>query len=144
MHLADLNEVMAIEEKVYSHPWSRGNFIDAVNSDYDSWTVRSVAGELLAYFVQMVVVDECHLLTIAVKPSVQRQGLGHYLLSFIVERAQRIQMKSLVLEVRMSNQQALTVYESFGFIQLGRRKNYYPLNQHQREDALILAYEIPE
>ncbi len=144
MQLADLDEVMAVEQTVYSHPWSRGNFVDVVNNDYEAWVVRSGQGELLAYVVQMQVLDECHLLTIAVKNSAQRQGLGRYLLAMVTERAKRMQLKSVILEVRVSNQIARKVYESSGFKLLGRRKNYYQLNQTQREDALLLGYEIPE
>ena len=144
MQLTDLNEVMAIEQSVYSHPWSRGNFVDAIDDNYDAWVARSPESELLGYFVHMPIIDELHLLTIAVKESAQGRGLGHFFLLLMVERGKVNQMKSVLLEVRKSNKRAIKIYESFGFKLVGRRKNYYQTNQHGREDALILNYEIVE
>ncbi|PRC91508.1 ribosomal protein S18-alanine N-acetyltransferase [Solimicrobium silvestre] len=142
MQLLDLDEVMAIEQAVYSHPWSIGNFVDSLDLAYDAWVVRSVEGELLGYFVQMPVVDEMHLLTIAVQGLMQGQGLGYFLLKHMAERAKLMQMDAVLLEVRVSNLRALAVYEVFGFLSVGRRKDYYQTEHNQREDALILRYTI--
>lgn len=142
MHLADLDEVMAIEQAVYSHPWTRKNFDDTISNRDFAWVARHPDGELLGYFVHMVVMDESHLLTIAVKESVQRQGLGRFLLQKLIEHARLMKLKSVLLEVRQSNIRALELYEALGFVEIGRRKNYYQLTQQLREDALILHYQI--
>lgn len=142
MHLADLDEVMAIEQAVYSHPWTRKNFDDTISNRDFAWVARHRDGELLGYFVHMVVMDESHLLTIAVKESVQRQGLGRFLLQKLIEHARLMELKSVLLEVRQSNIRALDLYEALGFVEIGRRKNYYQLTQQLREDALILHYQI--
>lgn len=142
MHLADLDEVMAIEQAVYSHPWTRKNFDDTISNRDFAWVARHPDGELLGYFVHMVVMDESHLLTIAVKESVQRQGLGRFLLQKLIEHARLMELKSVLLEVRQSNIRALDLYEALGFVEIGRRKNYYQLTQQLREDALILHYQI--
>jgi len=142
MQIADLDEVMAIENKAHLHPWSRGNFIDSLAHDHDAWVVRSVDEVVLGYFVQMPVVDETHLLTIAVKEDMQGQGIGRFLLQHVIERAKLMQMVAVSLEVRVSNLRALAVYERFGFLLAGRRKNYYEAAQQQREDALILRYLV--
>ncbi len=138
MSSADLDEVMAIELAVYTHPWSRANFVDALNQGYDAWVVRTAHGQLLGYYVHMAVVDESHLLTIAVHAQVQRQGLGRYLLTQMLQRARAMAMTSVLLEVRASNQRALALYAAFGFEQIGRRKGYYQLTPTEREDALVL------
>lgn len=143
MQIGDLADVIAIEQSVYSHPWSQNNFIDALANHYDARVVRAISGELLGYFVHMVVLDESHLLTIAVKGTVQHQGLGGFLLQQLVRQARQMQLRAILLEVRVSNHRALKLYESFGFILIGRRKNYYQIDQQQREDALILKYQIP-
>jgi ribosomal-protein-alanine N-acetyltransferase len=143
MQLADLDEVMAIELEAYTHPWTLGNFTDSLNNLYDAWVVRSPAGEMLGYFVQMAVVDESHLLTITVKVAYQKLGLGLFLLQFLVERARKLQMKSILLEVRASNLRAMKMYLQFGFTPIGQRKNYYQMDDRQREHALVLRYEIP-
>ena len=143
MQSGDLDEVLAIEQTVYSHPWSHANFIDALNNNNPAWVVRAGDGEILGYYVQMAVVDESHLLTLAVKGSMQRQGLGKLLLAHLLQQAKLMGMVSVMLEVRVSNQAALKLYEAFGFTAIGRRKNYYQINQQQREDALVLRYLIP-
>ena len=80
MQLSDLDQVIAIENTVYPHPWSQQNFADSLHQDHDAWVVRkqSVDGsaqEMLGYFVQMAVVDEMHILNVAVTPSAQGQGI---------------------------------------------------------------------
>lgn len=142
MQVADLDDVMAIELAVYSHPWSKNNFIDSLVNHYEAWVLRTDAGELLGYFVHMVVLDESHLLTIAVKESAQRQGIGIFLLKLVVQQAAQMELNAVLLEVRVSNKYAIKLYESVGFARIGRRKNYYQVDQQQREDALILQYQI--
>jgi len=142
MTLADLDEIMLIENAVFSHPWSRANFDDSLSNRDNAWVARSAQGELLAYFVQMAVVDESHLLTVAVKASAQHQGLGRLMLDLVAQQAALMQMQSILLEVRSSNQRALTLYQRYGFVQIGVRKNYYQLDSQQREDALVLRYTL--
>jgi len=137
---------LGIEQAVYSHPWTVNNFIDSLTNNDEAWVLRAGSSEnkdkILGYYVQMAVVDEAHLLTLAVLPAMQRQGLGKFLLNHLVQQAKLIQLKSVLLEVRVSNLAALKLYEAFGFESIGRRKNYYQINQQQREDALILRYLI--
>ncbi len=142
MQTADVDEVEAIEQSVFSHPWSRGNFVDSLAAAYDAMVVRLADGTLGGYFVQMPVVDEMHLLTIAVQARFQGQGLGRWLLEQAIHRAKLKQMQAISLEVRASNQRALAVYDAAGFVLAGRRKNYYKTGQGQREDALILRFEL--
>ncbi len=150
MQLSDLDAVLAIEQAVYSHPWGRTSFLDSLKNNDDAWVAWGTSGpgndksEVVGYVVQMVVLDEAHLLTIAVKSTMQRQGLGLALLQFAVQRARMMQLKSVTLEVRVSNVRALHLYQQFGFSQVGRRKNYYQAGPQQREDALILCYQIAE
>ena len=76
MTAADVGEVCALEASVFPFPWSRGNFIDSLNSGYDCWTVRDDAGQLAGYYLLMYALDEAHLLDVAVAANRQRQGLG--------------------------------------------------------------------
>jgi ribosomal-protein-alanine N-acetyltransferase len=144
MQMADLDEVVAIENGAQTHPWSRGNFIDSLVYTYDAWVVRTVDDVMLGFFVQMPVVDETHLLVIAVKKEMQGQGIGAFLLKHTIERAKLMKMEAVSLEVRVSNLRALAVYKAFGFLLVGRRKNYYVTGQKQQEDALILRYVLTQ
>jgi ribosomal-protein-alanine N-acetyltransferase len=142
MVVSDVDEVFALETSVYPHPWSRGNFIDSLASGYNSWTLRDDAGALVGYFLLMPVVDEAHLLNVAVARERQREGLGLYLLDKVCACARGLLMESILLEVRPSNLRALKVYEQYGFAEIGRRKAYYPAHNGQREDAIVMRFTL--
>jgi ribosomal-protein-alanine N-acetyltransferase len=140
MVAGDVDDVFAVETAVYPHPWSRGNFVDSLASGYNGWTLRDDDGTLVGYFLLMAVVDEAHLLNVAVAAPMQRQGVGLYLLDKIIACARGLSMESILLEVRPSNLRALKVYEKYGFAEIGRRKNYYPAHNGQREDAIVMRF----
>ena len=136
----DLDEVAALEHDVYAHPWSRVNFRDSLDSGYHAWVLRDLNGVLLGYFIVMPVVDEAHLLNVAVSAEMQGEGLGRFLLNQAVACARGLGMESVLLEVRPSNTRALEIYRRYGFAEIGRRKNYYPAADAAREDAIVMRY----
>lgn len=142
MQQSDLAEVHALEQSVYPHPWTMANFEDSLNSNYEAWVLRDRDGSLLGYFLLMAVVDEAHLLNVAVSAQKQGQGLGRFLLNQAVACARGLGMESVLLEVRPSNTRALQIYERYGFKQIGRRKGYYPAADGQREDAIVMRFGI--
>lgn len=137
--LADrLEDVLRVENSVYPHPWSRANFLDALHSGYQAELL--VAQEtLLGYFVAMRGVDEVHLLNITVAPEYQRQGWARVMLDALALWARGLCVQWLWLEARATNTRALQVYEAYGFRKVGLRKNYYPADQGQREDAVVMS-----
>jgi ribosomal-protein-alanine N-acetyltransferase len=142
MQQADLADVVSLEESVYPHPWSMANFVDSLNSNYEAWVLRDQDGELLGYFLLMAIVDEAHLLNVAVSAEKQGQGLGRFLLNQAVACARGLGMESMLLEVRPSNTRALEIYERYGFKHIGRRKGYYPAANQQREDAIVMRFGL--
>ena len=142
MQIDDLLEVMAIENDVYPHPWTRGNFLDSLQSDYEIWTVRDPAGALAGYLLLMISVEEAHLLNIAVRSDLQGSGVGRLLLDLAVKLARDKGMHSILLEVRPSNGRAVEVYERYGFAGIGVRRGYYPAAQGSREDAIVMRLII--
>jgi ribosomal-protein-alanine N-acetyltransferase len=145
MTMADLDEVVALENSVYPHPWTRGNFADSLDAGYHAWVIREDGeprGELAGYFLLMEAVDEVHLLNVSVAAGRQRQGLGRYLLDKIAACARGLGAESVLLEVRPSNLRALHVYQRYGFVDIGRRKSYYPAHNGQREDAIVMRYVL--
>lgn len=142
MQASDLDDVLALEQSVYPHPWSMANFVDSLNSHYEAWVLRDRDGTLLGYFLLMAAVDESHLLNVAVSADKQGQGLGRFLLNQAVACSRGLGMESVLLEVRPSNTRALEVYERYGFKQIGRRKGYYPAANQQREDAVVMRFEV--
>lgn len=149
MTRADLADVSVIEQAVYSHPWTSGNFADALAAGYGAWVVRDVQGRLLGYCVTMVMPDEVHLLNISVAPRVQGTGVGRALLAWAETQALVHARDAVLLEVRVSNHLALAFYERHGYVRIGMRRGYYPAVRG-REDALVMrkpligAQDAPE
>ena len=100
-----LDTVMAVEQRAYAHPWTRGNFQDALAHGYQ---VQLLLGgdQLLGYFVAMPGVDEVHLLNLTVAPEFQRQGWAQVLLDALQLWARSRNAQWLWLEVRKSNLRA--------------------------------------
>lgn len=136
----DLAQVLEIENAVYTHPWSRGNFADSLRAGYQCWTWRR-GGELIGYFVMMVAAGEAHLLNLSIAETEQRRGHGSALLTEVMRMAKARGAGKVFLEVRPSNQGAKALYRRFGFRQVAMRANYYPAHSG-REDALVLSLAL--
>jgi len=137
---ADLDEVMAIESTIYTHPWTRGNFVDSLRAGYDCRTWRQER-ELVGYFILMAAAGEAHLLNLSIAARHQRSGHGRALLREAADLARRRGARSMFLEVRPSNLAAQALYRRFGFRKVAVRRNYYPARTG-REDALVLALPL--
>jgi ribosomal-protein-alanine N-acetyltransferase len=137
---ADLDGVLRIEREVHVHPWTLGNFSDALRSKYEC-KVYEKDGIMLGYAVLMLAVDEAELLDIAIGAQHQRQGWGRKLLEEMMALARRRDMRRMVLEVRASNAVAIGLYRRAGFADIGLRRDYYPA-EHGREDAILMGREL--
>ena len=140
MREADLDEVVEIENTIYTHPWTRGNFADSIRSGYECRTWRT-GRELLGYFVLMTGAGEAHLLNLSVAAAHQRAGHGKTLLAEVIALASGMGAEHLFLEVRPSNDAAKALYASRGFRKAGVRRGYYPAHAG-REDALVLTLPL--
>lgn len=138
MTLADVDAVLAIEQVVQPYPWTRGNFCDALSSDYLCY-VDEEAGELRGYAVLMPGVGEAELLNIGVAAAYQRKGLGRAMLAAMLAVAAELNLARVFLEVRASNLAAIALYRSTGFLQVGVRRGYYR-NTNGCEDALVMGW----
>jgi len=136
----DLGEVLAIENVIYTHPWTRGNFGDSLRAGYDCRTWR-LEGALIGYFILMVAAGEAHLLNLSIAARHQRSGHGSTLLREALELARRRGARSLFLEVRPSNFAAQALYVRFGLHRAGVRRGYYPAH-FGREDALVYTVAL--
>ena len=136
MQAQDLDAVLALESKAFSHPWTAKLYADALTS-YDCWMMY-VDGQHVGHGVISQVLDEAHLLNIAVAVERQGQGLGLQLLEYLMECATARGCVECFLAVRASNRSAYRLYERFGFNEIGRRRDYYP-TADGHEDALVMA-----
>lgn len=138
---ADLETVLKIEYAAFSHPWTRGIFLDALKS-YEVWLMFE-GDQQVGHGVINVIIDEAHLLNITVKPESQGRGLGLSLLDRLMKRAFELNARECFLELRVSNHTAYRLYERYGFNEIGRRRDYYPA-PGGREDALVMACTLLE
>lgn len=136
MQAEDLEHVVALEQQAFSHPWSHKLYRDALTS-YECWMML-VDGEHVGHGVISQILDEAHLLNIAIAVEQQGRGLGLQLLEHLMQRATERGCVECFLELRASNQSAYRLYERFGFNEIGRRRDYYPaVGGH--EDALVMV-----
>lgn len=144
MSLLDLARVAAIERSIYDFPWTEGNFRDSLNAGHEGWLLESMEspGKLKAYALLMWIVDEVHLLNVSVRADEQGQGIGRWLMQWLLAHCYAQGAQSMLLEVRPSNHVALRLYAAFGFEHIGTRRAYYPARGGVREDAWVLRCRL--
>lgn len=133
----DVSEILNIEKRIYTHPWTEGIFNDCIRVGYNCW-VYIEAETIVAYGLVSIAANEAHILNLCVAPESQGQGLGKLMLFKLIQLAEDRLSDSIFLEVRESNLVALNLYEQEGFNRIGLRKNYYP-SEDGKEDALVFA-----
>lgn len=141
MQQVDLPQVMTIEELVYPFPWTQGIFQDCLRVGYCCWLIE-LDREVLGYGVMSVVIDESHILNLCIHPDWQSRGLGRKLIQRLFKIARQHAAETAFLEVRESNRAALALYQRLGFVEIGRRRDYYPSIGDGREDALVMSLEL--
>ena len=145
MHMNDLDTIIQIESTIYTHPWTRGNFSDSLNSGYSAWVLEQDSG-MIGYALLMMILDEAHLLNLSIAKHQQKQGLGRYLLEHMLKIAKNHQATNLFLEVRPSNVAAIALYENMGFSEIAVRRGYYPadpeISKTGREDAILMGLTL--
>jgi [ribosomal protein S18]-alanine N-acetyltransferase len=135
LRLSDLTEVEAIEQRAYLTPWSRSMFASELAKS-TSICLGAIEGErLVGYVVNSRYVDAWHVMNVAVDPDYQRRGIATRLLERLFELTANDARRGYTLEVRVSNLDAIRLYEKLGFERRGNRRGYYTDN---REDAVIM------
>ena len=138
LSLSDMPQVMGIERRSFSTPWSLAMFGLEVSKPSGISLAALEGQQLVGYLVCSRYAGVWHVMNVAVDPEVRRRGIGTALMDALFERADR-PGERYTLEVRPSNASAVALYERLGFVSAGRRPGYYHDN---REDALILWREV--
>ena len=138
-----VSEVCAIEEATFATPWSRQSIEREVTGNPCArYLVITEGAQVLGYAGMWLIMDEAHITNVAIRHDKRGAGLGEKLMRALVQLAADSGMNWMTLEVRASNLPAQNLYKKLGFINVGRRKNYYEDN---REDAILMALEhLPE
>jgi len=140
MTAADLDAVAEAEQRIHPFPWTRGNFVDSLAAGHGAWLALE-DGRMIGYAVMLQVMDEVHLLNISVQPELQRSGRGSALLIQLFDLARRRAATRMLLEVRPGNVSGQALYKRHGFVEIGRRHDYYPAHEG-REDAIVMARDL--
>ena len=139
MEERDLDRVVEIEESIFTLPWSREGFISAISMKDNLFVVITVDDEVQGYAGYYGSFGEGEITNVAINKAMHNKGLGQKLMYELLGIAKEEGMTRIILEVRVSNESAIHVYEKLGFTSLGIRKDFY---EHPREDALIMEISI--
>jgi ribosomal-protein-alanine N-acetyltransferase len=135
LELGDLTAIEAIEQKAYPTPWSRSMFASELAKPTSICLGAFEGQDLAGYVINSRYVDAWHVMNVAVDPEHQRRGVATALLERLFELTRDDERRGYTLEVRVSNEDAIGLYEKLGFESRGIRRGYYTDN---REDALIM------
>ncbi len=133
---ADLDAIDEISRHSFKAPWPRQTFVDELTRPHGRLVVAEFAGVVVGYANYWIVVDEVHLLAIAVHPDHRRRGLGAVLLADVL--AAGAEARVITLEVRAGNTPAIALYRRHGFVPVATRGGYYG---GDGEDALVMLRE---
>jgi ribosomal-protein-alanine N-acetyltransferase len=136
---ADIPAVLAIEQSAFADPWSRSAFIELLDDPRVAFLIADAVGSVLGYVVAWFVLDEGEIGNLAVAAEARRHGIGARLLDGAIAAVRKARVDSLYLEVRDSNAPARALYASRGFVEVGRRRDYY---RRPKEDALVLRLTL--
>jgi|MudIll2142460700_1097286.scaffolds.fasta_scaffold64829_2 ribosomal-protein-alanine N-acetyltransferase len=139
MTVADLPEVLTIEKASFKTPWSETLFYNEIFKAIALPRVAKINGKVVGYLCANVIIDEGHILNLAVHPEYRGHKIASRLIQEVLETMRVGDCRSVFLEVRVSNEEAQKMYEKFGFGLLGTRKNYYlsPV-----EDAVVMVLRL--
>ena len=135
-HVASVAEM---ERQCFSDPWSEKSVASELHNPLSLWLIAEVDGAVAGYVGSQTVLDSADMMNLAVSPSFRRQGIGERLVNCLTEALKEKGVKTLLLEVRISNEPAKELYQKLGFEMVGKRPRYY---EKPREDALILRKEL--
>ena len=131
-------QIADLEKMCFHDPWSLNRIASEVSNKLSLWFVAVENEKVIGYVGSQTVLGETDMMNIAVHPDCRKRGIATLLITHLVDALAQQGSHSLMLEVRESNENAISVYRKLGFMDVGRRKNYY---RNPKEDALILRKE---
>ena len=136
MLVDDLDQVMEIEEELFSVPWTKEGFLTFLMKENGMFLVVEEKGRILGYCCLLTVLDEGDVTNVAVRRDRQREGIGNFLMESMIRLAEERGITMIHLEVRAGNETAIRLYERQGFVRDGLRKGYYT---DPTEDAVLMT-----
>jgi ribosomal-protein-alanine N-acetyltransferase len=139
MQATDIPEVIEIERMSFTTPWSENAFLKEIHKLYSLTRVAILGDKVIGYICANYIMDEGHIMNLAVHHNFRRRGIGTKLVEEILDELKENDCRYIYLEVRFSNLRARNFYECFGFRVAGIRRNYYtsPI-----EDAALMMRKL--
>ena len=133
-----ISRILEIENQSFQVPWSRDGFRDLISNPSFTSIGIFIDGILVGYVFYYLVMDELHVMNVAVDPMHRKKGLGTTLLDKVHQEGRKYAIKVAYLEVRETNETAQKLYEKMGYQKQGRRIGYYA----NKEDALLMFKKL--
>ena len=140
LSIRDLKDVYNLEVESYEFPWTKEILRDCILYKYDSFAVH-FNDVLVGYIIAKISTPETHILNLTIASDFRKQGLGKTLIELIINDSKIRGTEDIILEVRINNIDAISLYEKLDFKRVGIRKNYYE-SSNGREDAYVFKLEL--
>lgn len=141
MHESHIAQIAALEQLCFSDPWSENSVRSELSNPLSLWLVAEEDGRVIGYVGSQSVPPEADVMNLAVAPDCRKKGIGRALMTALIAQLRSRGVTALFLEVRVGNLPAQRLYQSLGFVEVGRRPKYYV---NPIEDALILRKELTD
>ena len=138
MNESHVEQIAQLEKICFSDPWSINSIASELGNPLSVWVVAVENGIVAGYVGSQSVLGWADMMNLAVAPEFRRRGVAEHLVNKLIDHLHKSEVSCLTLEVRVSNAPAISLYEKLGFVNVGRRPNYY---HNPKEDALILRKE---
>lgn len=131
----DISAVSKLEKETFSMPWPAESFLRMLEKEDTTYFVAEEDGRILGGCGLLLIAGEGNITNVAVFPEARRRGVATGLLTYLMSEGDRAGLTAYTLEVRVSNEAAIALYEKLGFVSEGIRPNFY---EKPREDAMIM------
>jgi len=141
----DIDSIVLIEQQNSHNPWSKNQLIESTLNPANLCYSISIKNQIIGFLLAMPALDTADILNISINKDYQRKGYGKKLLHFLIKELKDRMIRQLMLEVRLSNQAAISFYLKYGFEKISLRKNYYMINSkhpNQKEDGIIMRLKF--
>ena len=140
MEERDLDTLIIIENELYKNPWDKNAYLRDLENDIAYNYVLEHDGIILGYYGFWLMFDNIDITKVSIRKELQGKGLSKILMDDFFSRINNLDIKTITLEVRVSNKKAIGLYEKYGFKNISTRKKYYS----DLEDAYIYQKEVED
>ena len=136
---SDLDKILEIENESFIKPFKKENFLYELNENpFSRFYKLVIDNEIIGFLLLYVTFDSSSIVQIAIKKDKRNQGFAGFLLQNVEKLLIKEEVNFITLEVRVSNQKAINLYQKHGFKIVSTRKNYY----ENHEDAYLMIKEL--